>query len=67
MNFGDGSNGDDRRESEAGSSGGAHKSPASRKKRAPSNEVGNALKSAYERTLDEDIPPEMLDLLGKLG
>jgi hypothetical protein len=29
--------------------------------------VGDALKSAYQRTLDEDIPPEMLDLLGKLG
>jgi hypothetical protein len=38
-----------------------------RKKRAPEGEVGNALRSAYQRMIDEDIPPEMLDLLGKLG
>jgi hypothetical protein len=38
-----------------------------RKKKAPEPEVGTALRSAYQRTLDEDIPPEMLDLLGKLG
>jgi hypothetical protein len=37
-----------------------------RKKRAPS-EVGSALRSAYQRMVEEDIPPEMLDLLGKLG
>lgn len=30
-------------------------------------DVGNALKTVYQRTIDEDIPPEMLDLLGKLG
>ena len=30
-------------------------------------EVGLALRSVYQRTIDEDIPPEMLDLLGKLG
>ena len=39
----------------------------SRKKRGPSSEVGWALRSAYQRMVDEDIPPEMLDLLGKLG
>jgi hypothetical protein len=38
-----------------------------RKKRKPPGEVGNALRSAYQRMVDEDIPPEMLDLLGKLG
>ena len=38
-----------------------------RKKRAEPNDVGDALRSAYQRTLDENIPPEMLDLLGKLG
>lgn len=38
-----------------------------RKKRPPSSEVGWALRSAYQRMVDEDIPPEMLDLLGKLG
>ena len=37
-----------------------------RKKRGPT-EVGQALRSAYRQTMEEDIPPEMLDLLGKLG
>lgn len=37
------------------------------KKRAPIPEVGNALRSAYEQAVNEDIPSEMLDLLGKLG
>jgi hypothetical protein len=41
--------------------------PQVKKKRPPQSEVGHALRSAYQRTLDEDIPPEMLDLLGKLG
>ena len=31
------------------------------------SDVGNALKTVYQRTIDEEIPPEMLDLLGKLG
>lgn len=30
-------------------------------------ELGQALRSVYQRTIDEDIPSEMLDLLGKLG
>jgi hypothetical protein len=38
-----------------------------RRSRGASRTVGDALKSAYDRTLQEDIPPEMLDLLGKLG
>lgn len=37
------------------------------RKRLPASDVGSALKKAYQRTVDEDIPPEMLDLLGKLG
>jgi parvulin-like peptidyl-prolyl isomerase len=37
------------------------------KKRGPAPEVGQALRAAYDQTLSEDIPPEMLDLLGKLG
>jgi hypothetical protein len=37
------------------------------KKRPPIPEVGNALRSAYEQAVNEDIPAEMLDLLGKLG
>ena len=38
-----------------------------RKKRIDSPELGSALKSVYQRTVDEDIPPDLLDLLGKLG
>jgi hypothetical protein len=41
--------------------------PRARKKEPPRAEVGNALRSVYQRTIDESIPPEMLDLLGKLG
>jgi hypothetical protein len=29
--------------------------------------VGSALRSAYEQTVSENIPPEMLDLLGELS
>jgi hypothetical protein len=29
-------------------------------------DVGNALRSAYQQTVSEAIPPEMLDLLSKL-
>ncbi len=42
-------------------------SPKPRKKRGPNAEVGHALRAAYRQAADEDIPPEMLDLLGKLG
>lgn len=38
-----------------------------RKKKGQSAEFGDALRSVYQRTINEDIPPEMLDLLGKLG
>ena len=41
--------------------------PVKKKRRPAGPEVGQALRSAYQRTLDEDIPPEMLDLLGRLG
>ncbi len=41
--------------------------PGTRKKRGSSPEVGHALRAAYEQAVKEDIPPEMLDLLGKLG
>jgi len=30
------------------------------------NDVGLALRKVYDRALAEDIPPTMLDLLGKL-
>ena len=41
--------------------------PPSRKKRGPNAEIGQALRKAYSDAVDEVIPPEMLDLLGKLG
>ena len=42
------------------------KSPP-KKKGGSSAEVGSALRSIYQRTVSEDIPPDLLDLLGKLG
>ena len=41
--------------------------PRSRRKRGGSPEVGQALRAAYQQAVSESIPPEMLDLLGKLG
>lgn len=37
------------------------------KRSLPASDVGSALKTVYQRAVSEDIPPEMLDLLGKLG
>jgi hypothetical protein len=54
-----------RKNDEAG--GGAPETMRKKKQPRPAPELGNALRSAYQRTLSEDIPPEMLDLLGKLG
>lgn len=33
---------------------------------AANSDVGKALRSVYEKAVEEQIPPEMLDLLGKL-
>lgn len=63
MSFQDGK--DDRRK-ERPAPGAAKASPPVRKKRTSSDDVGAALRSAYQRTIDEDIPPGMLDLLGRL-
>jgi hypothetical protein len=41
--------------------------PRSRKKRGANTEIGHALRQAYCDAVDETIPPEMLDLLGRLG
>ncbi|WP_374145181.1 NepR family anti-sigma factor [Sphingomonas sp. 28-63-12] len=38
----------------------------SAKARGGDQEMGQALRSVYQQTIDEQIPPEMLDLLGKL-
>ncbi len=38
-----------------------------RKKRSDSPELGSALRSAYQQTVAERIPDDLLDLLGKLS
>jgi hypothetical protein len=40
---------------------------ANKKRGGDGTEIGSALRSAYQRTVAEDIPPDLLDLLGKLG
>jgi hypothetical protein len=45
----------------------SEKMSRSGKKRGPNAEIGQALRKAYSDAVDEAIPPEMLDLLGKLG
>ena len=56
---------DDASPSAPGGAGGGGRKPRARK--AQKTEVGDALRSVYQRAVSEDIPPEMLDLLGKLG
>lgn len=58
----------------AGSESGASKADASGSKPdasppSPLNDsnVGGALRSVYQQTINEDIPAEMLDLLNKLA
>jgi anti-sigma factor NepR-like protein len=41
--------------------------PRSRKKRGTDSEIGQALRQAYRDAVDETVPPEFLDLLGRLG
>ena len=42
------------------------KMPARKTIAAQDNSVGNALRSVYQQTVNEDVPREFLDLLGKL-
>ncbi len=56
-----------RRKSDQASDPSSAKSQKARKKGASDAEVGDALRSVYQRTVNEDIPPDLLDLLGKLG
>jgi hypothetical protein len=58
---------DRRRKSDTTVHGETPEPPKARKKRGSSPEVGHALRAAYQQAISEDIPPEMLDLLGKLG
>ena len=37
------------------------------KQQGRSQDMGSALRSVYQRTVEEDVPGEMMDLLGKLG
>ena len=67
MSFADEKDGERRRKADAQGGEDRARSSTKRMRKQPAPEVGNALRSAYQRTLDEDIPPEMLDLLGKLG
>lgn len=67
MAFANDKDGDRRRKSDQDPESETPNMPQSKKKRAAAPEVGNALRSIYQKTVGEDIPPEMLDLLGKLG
>jgi len=43
----------------------SNKSPA--KVQSKDRDMGSALRSAYQKTIDENVPDEMLDLLSKLA
>jgi hypothetical protein len=58
---------DRRRKADDHSASTQAEAPRPRKKKGGTGEYGDALRSVYQRTINEDIPPEMLDLLGKLG
>jgi len=58
---------DRRRKTEDDADARTAEAPRPRKRRGQTGEVGDALRTVYQRAIDEDIPPEMLDLLGKLG
>lgn len=61
--------GGDRKDVGASTPGSGVKGNAARKKRGSAKDdgqVANALRSVYQRAVDEDIPAEMLDLLSKL-
>lgn len=41
--------------------------PRKGKRRGSNSEIGQALRKAYSDAVDEAVPPEFLDLLGRLG
>lgn len=43
------------------------KSKRAASKPRDNRDMGAALRSVYQRTVEEDVPDEFLDLLGKLG
>jgi hypothetical protein len=68
LTFSNDKDGEARRRSEDPVEGNGSASPSRKKKRrGPAPEVGHALRAAYDQAVNEDIPPEMLDLLGQLG
>jgi hypothetical protein len=48
---------DRRRKSDQGPNSGTADAPPSRKRKSPPTEVGDALRSVYQRAVNEDIPP----------
>jgi hypothetical protein len=42
------------------------KAAAGKKVHSKDQDMGTALRTVFQKTVDEGIPPEMLDLLGKL-
>ena len=42
------------------------KPPRAARVQSKDRDMGAALRSVYQKTVDETVPPEMLDLLGKL-
>lgn len=67
LNFSNEQDRERRRKSEDDPADTAEPSRPTRRRRSETGEVGDALRTVYQRAIDEDIPPEMLDLLGKLG
>ena len=57
LTLGDTHQGGDTDRDDSGSGSGPNRNPA---------DMGQALRSAYQKMVDEAIPDEMLDLLGKL-
>lgn len=45
----------------------AQNSKGAKRRRTAPDDVGKALRSAYDETLREDVPDDFLDLLGKLS
>jgi Anti-sigma factor NepR len=56
-----------RRKTDNKASSSADESRRSKPRKGEPGEIGTALRTVYQTTVQEDIPSEMLDLLGKLG
>jgi hypothetical protein len=58
---------DDKKSKKAAGSSPRVQDRASAERAGTDRDVGHALRSVYAKTVSEDIPPELLDLLGKLS